>query len=72
MIKIKVSNWMPNKVMEVVNDLRSKGYVQGKDFDFEYHKPKHDDWSGNELYNRHTIFTFYKDELATWFRLVYE
>lgn len=72
MIEIKVLDWMPAQVMDIVTELRSKGYVQGVDFDFEYHKPKYNDWSGDAVYNRYTLFRFYKDELATWFRLVYE
>lgn len=72
MTEIKVLDWMPNHVMDVVKELRSKGYVQGVDFDFEYHKPRYNDWSGDAVYNRHTVFTFYKDELATWFTLKYQ
>lgn len=71
MIEVKVMDLMPNDVMELVKELRSLGYIQGKDFDFEYHRPKYNDWSGDAVYNRYTIFTFYKDELATWFELRY-
>jgi hypothetical protein len=71
MIEVKVIDWMPNTVMYVVRELRSKGYVQGKDFDFEYHKPKYDDYDHEPVYNRYTVFRFYKEELATWFSLTY-
>jgi hypothetical protein len=71
MIKVKVIDWMPSQSMEVVNELRSKGYVMGLDFDWEYHKPRFDDFGFEPVYNRYTVFTFYKEELATWFSLTY-
>ena len=72
MIEVKVMDLMPNDVMELVKELRSLGYAQGTHFDFEYHRPKYNDWSGDAEYNRYTIFRFYKEELATWFSLRYE
>lgn len=72
MLEIRVNDWLPNQVMDVVRELREKGYVQGIDFDFAYNKPRYDELTHDGVYNRFTIFTFYKDELATWFRLVYE
>lgn len=68
---VKVIDWMPNKVVDVVKELKEQGYVLGVDFDFEYNKPKYNDWSGDAVYNRHTVFTFYKEELATYFMLRY-
>lgn len=72
MIEVKVLDWMPNHVMDVVKELRIKGYVQGTDFDFEYHKPEFDDLGIEAVYNRYTVFKFYKEELATWFSLRYQ
>lgn len=71
MIEVKLLDLMPNDTLEIVRELRQKGYVQGVDFDFEYNKPVYHDWSGDAVYNRYTIFKFYKDELATWFELTY-
>lgn len=71
MKQVIVPDWRAGEVMDVVKELRSKGHVQGVDFDFEYHKPKHDYISGHLEYNRHTVFTFYTESLATWFSLVY-
>jgi hypothetical protein len=71
MIEVKLMDKYPREVMEIVKELRQKGYMQHIDFDFEYHQPIYSDWSGDVEYNRHTIFTFYKDELATWFSLRY-
>jgi len=72
MIEVKLIDIMPNEMIDIVNELKQKGYQLGIDFDWEYHKPKFDDWSGDAVYNRYTVFKFYKDELATWFELVYK
>ena len=44
----------------------------GKDFDFAYHKPIYDNFSGSnwepEL-EKHTVFTFYNDINASYFML---
>jgi hypothetical protein len=71
MIEVKLIDMLPNEIMDIVKELRKSGHVQGTDFDFEYHKPKYDDFSYEPVYNRHTIFKFYKEELATWFSLRY-
>lgn len=71
MIQVTVPDWKSGEVMDVVKELRSKGYTQGTDFDFAYHKPKHDDITGHLMYNSYTVFTFYDSKLATWFSLVY-
>jgi len=70
MIQIKLSTMKPDAMLDVVQELRDKGYVQGVDFDFAYHQSKWDDMIGE--IPRETIFTFYKDELATWFELLYK
>ncbi len=70
MIQIKLSTMKPDAMLDVVRELRDKGYVQGVDFDFAYHQSKWDDMIGE--IPRETIFTFYKDELATWFELLYK
>lgn len=67
---------MPNDIMDIVKDLRKKGLVQGVDFDFKYKPPEFQsriDWTQIDVYNtRCTVFTFYKEELATWFQLKYQ
>jgi hypothetical protein len=70
MIQIKITTMKPDIMLGIVKELRSKGYVQGVDFDFAYHQSKWDDMIGE--IPRETIFTFYKDELATWFELLYK
>ena len=72
MIEVKILDKLPSEFLEIVRELREKGYVQGIDFDFEYHPPKFDDFSGDAVYNRCVVFKFYKDELATWFSLIHQ
>jgi hypothetical protein len=59
-------------MMDIVRELRAKVYVQGTDFDFSYHKPEYDLERYGVLYDRYTLFTFYKEELASWFELLYK
>lgn len=71
MIEVKAVDWMPWQAIDVARELQAKGYVMGIDFDWEYHKPKYDDFGHEPVYNRYTMFRFYKEELATWFSLTY-
>lgn len=71
MIEVILNDAMPNEVMDIVRELRQNGYKQGTHFDFEYHKPKYDYFNSENDYNRFTIFSFYHEELATWFSLKY-
>lgn len=71
MIEVKILDIQVNEIMDIVKDVRLKGYVQGRDFDFEYRPPKYDNFSYEPVYNRCVIFRFYSEELATWFSLVY-
>ena len=72
LIEVKILDISVSEILDIVKDARLKGYVQGVDFDFEYHPPKFDNFSGDAVYNRCVIFTFYKEELATWFTLMYQ
>ena len=71
MIEVKMIDKLPIEFLVIVNELKQKGYVQGIDFDFTYHPPKFDNITGHPVYNRCVVFTFYKEELATWFSLIY-
>ena len=71
LIEVKILDISVSEIVDIVKDVRLKGYVQGVDFDFEYHPPKFDNFSGDAVYNRCVVFTFYKEELATWFSLIY-
>lgn len=72
MTEIKLLDISVNEIMDIVRDVRLRGYVQGQDFDFEYRPPKFDNFSGDAVYNRCVIFRFYKEELATWFSLMHQ
>ena len=72
MIEVVLYDLLPSQILEIVSDLKKSGLIQGVDFDFEYHQPRFHDWSGDVVYNRHTVFTFYRDEYATYFKLKYE
>jgi hypothetical protein len=70
--KITMEDMGPNKALEIVQELRNTGYIQGTHFDFEYIPPESDPISGHWVDSkRYTIFTFYVDSLATWFTLKY-
>ena len=71
MIEVTLLDKMPTDVIEIVRDLRKKGYTPGVEFDFAYNPPKFDEFSGDAVYNRCVIFTFYKEEIATWFNLIH-
>ena len=68
-IQIKIDDILPNRVLEIVHELKTSGLVMGMDFYWEYHKPKYNDWSGDATHNRYTIFTFEDEKVAVWFRL---
>jgi len=70
MIEIVINNWTVSRVLEVVQDLRAKGLEQGTDFDFGYYPSYFDDFGGT-IRQRHTVFTFYTESMATWFTIAY-
>jgi hypothetical protein len=71
MMKVKMDGMLPRQAMETVSELRDKGYVQGIDFDFTYYPSINDRFTGPTK-PCCTIFTFYKESLATWFTLRYQ
>jgi hypothetical protein len=68
MSQVKIEHEKPMSIMAIVAELRSAGYKQVVDFDFQYIPATFED---NEVTPRHTIFTFYTEEIATWFALKY-
>ncbi len=69
-VKVSVSFESITYTLDLVQQLRDKGYVQGVDFDFAFHQSKWDEMIGE--IPKHTEFIFYKEELATWFSLVHQ
>lgn len=70
-ITVNINDELVGPIIDLVRDLKNQGYQQGIDFDFAYCPPQWDDFTGESI-PRHTVFTFYKDELASWFSLKYK
>lgn len=69
MISITLTYVSVTETMEIVNELRSLNMLQGQDWDFSYNQSKWDEMIGE--IPRHTVFTFYTEGLASWFKLKY-
>ena len=61
----------PSPIMDIVRDLRSRGLVQGMDFDFSYQQVQRHYTDGSELIKNGATFTFREEKWATFFRLKY-
>lgn len=68
MTEVIVHHEKPMSILAIVAELREHGYVQRKDFDFAYYPSQE---NNGDLVPRHTVFSFYADELASWFALKY-
>jgi hypothetical protein len=66
-VTVSVQNKNAIDALDLVHKIKEKGYVQGVDFDFSFYQSAWDDMTGE--IPKHTKFTFYKEELATWFML---
>ena len=60
------------RTMEIGQELRSMGYVQGVDFDYAYYQEKYDNFSHDPIVKRHARFTFYNDSNASYFALKWQ
>jgi hypothetical protein len=69
-ITVTITNKNAIDALDLVHKLKEKGYVQGVDFDFSFYQSTWDATTGN--IPKHTKFTFYKEELATWFMLKWQ
>jgi len=67
--QIIVPNLKPDKVMEIVREMRKGGMVQGKDFDFKYCPVQYNNDGWEQISTQHTVFTFYEERYATWFAI---
>lgn len=70
MIEIVVENQEVSKLWPMVQSMRERGWVQGQDFDFTYH-PAEYRYTWDKTANQRTVFTFYREEIATVFALTY-
>ena len=57
------------RTMEIGQELRTMGYIQGVDFDYAYYQEKYDNFSHDPIVKRHARFTFYNDSNASYFAL---
>lgn len=69
MIAIRLFDLKPDEALEIVRELRAKGYKQAIDFDFAHFQAKIS-IDGEE--RRYTNFMFYNEKLATYFVLRYK
>lgn len=60
-----------NETMELVRELRSKGLVQGQDFDFAYNHASYDLSSYEAVSPKGARFTFRDAKWSTFFRMKY-
>jgi hypothetical protein len=65
MIDVAIEYINPDRALEIVQELKDMGWVQGTDFAF--HQSKWDEMIGE--IPRHTVFTFYNDSNASYFML---
>jgi hypothetical protein len=68
-ITINVEDKDPNEILDIVNQLRASGLVQGVHFDFAYTQSRWDEMIGEIPKN--TRFTFYEEKYSTLFALKY-
>jgi hypothetical protein len=71
-MKVVVPNIRANEGIDMVRELRAKGLVQGRDFDFSYQPPTYDIMGFNMLTPHSVEFSFTDSKWATFFRLKYD
>jgi hypothetical protein len=69
LIQIVVRNQQAGAILSLVQELRTRGWRQGQDFDFAYQQRGWDNMTGE--IPPETVFTFYREEIATLFALTY-
>jgi len=69
LIQITVTNQEAGPILALVEELRARGWRQGQDFDFAFRQRRWDDMTGE--IPPETVFTFYREEIATVFALTY-
>ena len=69
MVQIKIYKKNPGEILDIVGELRAKGWVQSVDFDFAFNQSSWDAMIGE--IPKFTVFTFYTEKYATMFALKY-
>ena len=71
-LSVRIERESPNEIIDIVKELRIRGYTQGTDFDFKFVPIEIDPKNYQVVNNKHTMFIFYREEIATWFTLLYQ
>jgi hypothetical protein len=73
MIEIKLLDKDINEIFDMVHDLKKRGLVSHKDFDFTYIPSENVSQNGYDAIKipKSVVFTFYKESIASWFALKY-
>ncbi len=70
-LEVIVRNKGVPDIMGIVQELRDQGIKQHTDFDFAYKPPVWDNFGHEPVQEKHAVFTFYREKLATWFAIKY-
>ena len=57
-----------NEISAIITELKSLGYIPDRDFDFSFSTGRYD-WENLQYVAKKTVFTFYNEELASWFMM---
>jgi hypothetical protein len=71
MIEVVIPHHRAPAIIDIVEQLRERGWVQGRDFDFKYEPSGIFNYLELEPGPPQTRFIFYQEELATLFALTY-
>ena len=71
MIEIVVEHQGVNEILPMVTSMRNRGWVLNRDFSFAYYNATYNNDEYEAVTPRRTVFTFYREELATLFTLTY-
>lgn len=70
-VDVVVRNISVPELMDIVKELRDQGLKQEIDFDFAYRPPVWDNFGYDTVREKHAVFTFYREKLATLFAIKY-
>jgi len=58
-------------LLDIVEELREQGWIQGQDFDFTYYPAPYRTYNDPPIPAPNAVFTFYTEKYATYFVLKY-
>lgn len=71
MIEIVVEDRGVSEILPMVTSMRDRGWVLNQDFSFAYYNATFNNDGYEAVTPKRTVFTFYREELATVFALTY-